>query len=226
MLHRPLLSALAIVLVLTGLLASSAGAQTWFTNGDRAIASTAGGALRLVVHSGGSQTLLSCSGSSISGTLNGPSSPFTPWVNAATVTPAFSGCTLAGSAGYSFVCSTALLRAVSYTGGDTLATAAGGDTSGTLTSVDCRYGFGATNCLTVTGTIPAHFVNATPLATGSAKLTLASTGQSLTAHKIGSGCAFFPDGPATIGSPGAGSSIGDLTYTMDGPNAPYIYRGT
>jgi hypothetical protein len=226
MLQRPLLSALTIALALSGLLASSAGAATWFSNGDKAIASTNAGAIRLVVHSGGSQVVLGCSSTAITGTLHGPSNPGSIWLNAATVTPANSGCTLSGSAGYSFVCSTAALRAISYTGGDTLATADGGDTSGTLANVDCRYGFGATTCSTITGTIPAHLVNPNPIATGSARLTLGSTGQSLTAHKIGSGCGFLPDGPATIGSPTAGTGIGDLTYIMDGPSAPYIYRGT
>jgi hypothetical protein len=94
------------------------------------------------------------------------------------------------------------------------------------TARERRAGFGVTTCSTVTGTIPAHFINLTPLATGSARLTLSSAGQSLTAHKIGSGCAFVPDGPTTIGSPGVGTSISELVYTIDGPNAPYIYRGT
>ncbi len=57
-LQRPLLSALTIALALCGLLASSAGAATWFSNGDKTIASTNAGAIRLVVHNGGSQVVL------------------------------------------------------------------------------------------------------------------------------------------------------------------------
>jgi hypothetical protein len=215
-----------IAFTLSGLLASSAGAATWFTNGDKAIASTNVGAINLIVHHSGGSTALGCSSTSITGTLHGPSNPVPIWLNAATVTPIIDSCSIAGVPGYGFVCSTARFRATGYTGGDTLATAGGGDTSGTLANVDCRHGFGATSCSTITGTIPAHFVNPTPLATGNAKLTLSSTGQSLTAQKIGAGCAFLPNGQATIASAAGAGGIVDLTYNVDGPGAPYIYRGT
>jgi hypothetical protein len=215
---------LMATIALSGLWATSANAAEWHTNGPLTQASTNAGALRLAIHSDSGATVLGCTTSSIHLALNGPTSTFTPWISAATLTPSFSGCTLAGSAGYSLVCAPAALRAFSYAGGTTFATAGGGVTTGSVASIDCRYGFGATTCSTVTGTIPAHFINPNPIASGVARLTLTATGQLLQAHKIGSGCAFVPDGQATIGGPGAGSAITDLTFTVEGPDAPYIYR--
>jgi hypothetical protein len=168
--------------------------------------------------------LVACSGSSGSGTLNGPTSTAFPWTNAATVTPAFSGCTVSGAAGYAVSCSSAELRASTYAGGTTIGTAGGGVTTGSVTNVDCRLSLGATSCSTITGTVPAHYTNPSPIATGSGKLTITATGQALTVTKIGAGCLAVPDGSGTFGSPGAGSTVANLTYTVDGANAPYIYR--
>jgi hypothetical protein len=84
---------------------------------------------------------------------------------------------------------------------------------------------GATACSTITGSVTGQYINPSPLATGQGRLTIPTSGQSLTVSKIGTGCVALPHGTATIGSP-SGAGIGDMTYVVDGPNAPYIYRGT
>jgi hypothetical protein len=213
---------LIAVMAFCGLMASSAGAVEWHTNGPKAFSSTPAGASRLVIHPSG--TLVACSGSSGSGTLNGPTSTAIPWTNAATVTPAFTGCTVSGAAGYAVLCGTGELRASTYAGGTTIGTAGGGVTTGSVTNVDCRLSIGATTCSTITGSVPAHYINPNPIGTGSGRLTITTTGQALSVTKIGSGCAAVPDGTGTFGSPGAGSTVTDLTYTVDGANAPYIYQ--
>ncbi|HEV7492353.1 hypothetical protein [Baekduia sp.] len=213
---------LIAVMAFCGLAASSAGAVEWHTNGPLAFSSTNAGASRLIIHPAG--TVVSCSTSSGSGTLNGPTSTLVPWLSAATVTPAFSGCTVSGAAGYVVACSSAELRANSYSGGTTIGTAGGGTTSGSVTGVDCRLSLGTTTCSTITGSVPAQYINPNPIGTGAGKLTISATGQTLNVTKIGSGCAAVPNGTGTFGSTGPGSSVTDLTYTVDGSNAPYIYQ--
>jgi hypothetical protein len=217
---------LIAAMALCGLFASSASASTWFTNGPLTTSSTNAGASRLVIHpsSGLTAVAIGCTGSSGHVALNGPSSVAQPWTNAATVTPIFTGCTTAGGAGFTVACGAAELRAVTYTGGTELATAGGGITNGTVTNIDCRLSIGLTTCVTVTGTVNAHYTNPSPISTGQGRLTITSTGQALSVHNI-TGCAAIPPGSATFGSPGATSEqINDLSYTVDGPNAPYIYR--
>jgi len=213
-----------------GLLASSASAANWHTNGPKTFPSTNAGITRMVIHphGGGSTLSFQCPTAALPGTLNGPTSAALPWVNAATVTPVFGAvgnCTIAGSSGYSFACSSAEFRANSYSGGDALATAGGGVTAVALTNIDCQVSGGATACLTITGRIPAHYTNPNPLASGPGRLTVTASGQTLTASPIGFGCAFLPTGGFTIGSP-LGAGIGDTTFVVDGPSAPYLYRGT
>lgn len=123
--------------------------------------------------------------------------------------------------GYTFVCGTGELRASSYVGGTTLATAGGGVTTGSL-GIDCRVAAGASQCSTITGSVPVHYTNPNPIATGAGRLTLTRAG--LVAEKIGAGCAWLPNGIATIGPPSGSTEVTDLTFTVDGPNAPYIYR--
>jgi hypothetical protein len=219
---------LLAVMAFSGLLASSASAANWHTNGIAAFSSTNAGASRLLIHNNGTQTVLQCPTSGGSGTINGPTSATVPWVNAATVTPVFGAvgnCSVDGVMGYSVVCSSAELRANSYSGGDTLSTAGGGITNGTLTGVDCRLSAGATTCSTITGSVTGQYINPSPLATGQGRLTIPTTGQSLTVSKIGSGCLAVPHGAGTFGLV-SGAGIADMTYPVDGPNAPYIYRGT
>lgn len=132
---------------------------------------------------------------------------------------------VAGPPGYTLACSSAELRANSYAGGDTFATAAGGVTTGAITGIDCTLSAGASQCSTITGSIPVHYINPSPIATGAGTLTTTPAGQSLTIAKIGAGCAAIPSGTGTWGSP-SGTGVGDTTYVVDGPSAPYIYRGT
>jgi hypothetical protein len=207
--------------------ATTAGAANWHTNGVKAFASTNAGASRFAIHSGTSTYIFRCSSSSISGTLNGPTSASLPWLSAATVTLEFGvPCFQNDVPGYSVACATAEWRANSYAGGDTFATAAGGITTGQLYNIDCVVKFGLTTCSTITGTMPAHYTNPNTLAAGAGAFEITTAGQVLTIAKVGIGCAAIPHGTVTYGLPGTGSTVTDITYTVDGPNAPYIYRGT
>jgi hypothetical protein len=217
---------LIAAMALCGLAAFSAGAAEWHTNGPLSRSTTNAGAMRLVFHphSGAASTSFGCTTSAMHVASNGPTSTAFPWTNAATVTPTFSGCTTGGGAGFTVLCGRAELRAVSYIGGTTFATAGGGITTGAITNIDCRMSIGATQCLTITGSVPAHYVNPSPMTTGVGRLTTTAAGQSLTGDQLTS-CAMLPAGITTFGSPGATmTSINDLTYTFDGPDAPYIYR--
>jgi len=222
---------LLAVMALSGLMASSASAANWHTNGVKAFSSTNAGISRLVIHPtvGGSTVTVQCPTSGGTGTINGPTSAALPWTNAATVTPVFGSvgnCTVSGAAGYTVACGSAELRANSYSGGDTLATAGGGRTEGSITNIDCRVSAGATACSTVTGSVTAHYTNPNPIATGAGTLTITNANSALTVEPIGAGCLAIPShGTGTFGSP-VGAGVGDTTYVVDGPNAPYIYRGT
>ncbi len=215
-------SMLAAVMALCGVLASSASAaHEWHTNGSLAFSSTNAGATRLVIHPAG--TIVACSSSSGDGTLNGPTSTAFPWTNAATIRPTFSGCTVSGAAGYGVHCSNAEFRAISYIGGHTFGTAGGGVTTGSA-FVDCTLTIGGTVCSTITGTVHGHYINPPVLPGGPGRLTV--TPSPLQVHTVGSGCAAVPSGTGTFGAPGAGSTVLDTTYTVDGGNAPYIYTTT
>ena len=133
-------------------------------------------------------------------------------------------CTVSGTPGFSVTCGPAKLRANSYVGGTTIATAGGGVTSGSLTNIDCVIGAAGTSCSTVTGSVPMDYINPNPIVTGSGRMTLTTTGQQLEIQKIGAGCAALPNGTGTLGAPGAGSTVTHKTYVFDGPHAPYIYR--
>ena len=207
-----------------GLHSASAGAAEWHTN-TAAFSSTDAGAVRLVIHSSSGPRLVQCQTSSISGTVNGPTSTALPWTNAATVTPALAGlCTVSGTGGYAMLCSSAEMRAIAYGGGTTFATAGGGVTTGSITGFDCRLTTGSTTCSTITGSTTTHYRNPNPIATGTGSLTVTGLGQTLTATKIGSGCAAVPNGAVTFGAPDMASGVLDFAFSIDGPNAPYIYR--
>jgi hypothetical protein len=213
--------------MLSGALAASAGAAFWHTNGDKPFSSTDAGIWRLIIDPpSGSQVTLQCPTSRVSGTLNGPTFlSIGGWNAAATVTPvlgAAGNCMLNGVMGFTVVCSSAELRADTYAGGHLLSTAGGGVTTGALTGVDCRLSAGGSTCSTITGTVPVHYINPNPLATGAGSLT-ATRGGALTVSKIGAGCVAAPHGTGTWGSPN-GAGVADATYVVDGPNAPYIYR--
>ncbi len=215
-------SALVVLVVLSGLLIPSAGATEWHTNGDKSFTSTNAGGVYVIFHSSNGFALTTCSGTQLSGTLNGPTGPTAVWPSAATVTPVFTGCQVTAFGHYTIACSPAELGANSYVGGTTPATAGGGITTATLTSIDCRVSQADTTCSTLTGSLVARYTNPTPIFTGSGTLTVTGI-QGLTGHRIGPGCQVL-NGFTTIGTPGAGTSITPLNYSIDGPNAPYLFR--
>ena len=225
----PTMRLLLTVAILSGVLASSVSAAQWHTNGIRPFASTNAGAMRTLIHpdpGGLTPVILQCPTSSASFTLNGPTAASLPWISAATnvvLTFGVGNCTVNGVPGYTVLCSSASFRAESYVGGNTLATGGGGVTRGAITGIDCRLSLGATQCSTITGTVPTDYVNPNPINTGSGRFTLTNAAQLLGVAKIGSGCAAVPDGTGTLGSV-SGAGIGDLTYTVHGPNAAYIIR--
>jgi len=215
---------LAAAMALIGLLASSASAAEWHTNGDKTLASTSVGSTRLTTHSNGVTIPYGCTNSSLSGTLSGPTSTMMPWIHAATVTLAFTGCQTAGGSPFTLTCAPARLRANSYVGGVTFPTAGAGITTGQIHSIDCTISIGATTCSTIAGSVPIHYINPIPIVVGAGSVTVTSVGQTLTTARIGAGCGLFPHGATTLGRPLGATGITDLTYPVHGPNAPYIYR--
>ncbi len=217
---------LLAVMALSGLLVSSASAAEWHTNGHKTFTSTNAGASRLVVHGPSGPVLVECASSTGNGTLRGPTVAGSTALGIATVTPVFGGpCTVSGTPGFNASCSPASLNALSYVGGTTFATAGGGVTTGTVTNVDCTVGAAGTQCSTITGSVSAHYINPATLNSSSpGTLTVTGAGQSLTVSKIGAGCSAIPNGAGTFGKPGSGSTVTDITYTVDGPNAPWIFR--
>jgi hypothetical protein len=220
------LGVVMVVLALPGLFALSAGAAEWHTNGHKVFSSTDAGIARFVIHpsSGGSPILGQCQTSAVGGTFRGPTNTAAVFANVASVSLAFGGICDFGVPGFSVACSTASLNAISYSGGTTLATAGGGITTASMTNIDCRLSAGPTICSTITGSVHGHYINPNPIATGAGRLTVTSTGQALTISKVGAGCASIPHGTVTFGAPDAGSGVLDRSYTVDGPNAPYIFR--
>ena len=140
----------------------------------------------------------------------------------ATMTLAFGGiCTVSGTPGFAITCSPGAWDALNYTGGTTFATAGTGNTTWHF-PVDCRLSAGATACSTITGFLHGDHVNPSAFLPDSSYTVV--TDWSLRSHKIGAGCAAVPNGTATFGKPDAGSGVLDITYVIDGPNAPYIFR--
>lgn len=217
--------AMIAVMALGCSVAASASAAEWHTNGHKTFASTNAGAVRLLVHAaGGGAVVVACATSTVHGTLRGPTSSGSTFPGAGTVTPVFGVCTVSGAAGFTATCSPASLNAIGYAGGTTLATAGGGVTTASITSVDCTLRFGATPCSTITGSLHAHYSNPNPIGTGAGALTVTSAGQALTIAKVGAGCIAVPHGRLTVGAPGPGTTVMDSTYIVDGPNAPYLFR--
>jgi hypothetical protein len=217
---------LLAVMALSGLLVSSASAAEWHTNGHKTFTSTNAGASRLVVHGPSGPVLVECASSTGNGTLRGPTIAGSSALGIGTVTPVFGGpCTVSGTPGFNANCTAAELNAISYSGGTTLATAGTGVTSGTITNIDCTVGAAGTKCSTITGTVNADYINPHVLNStdGFGRLTVTGGGH-LTVSKIGAGCSAIPNGTGTFGSPGAGSTVTDITYQVDGPNAPWIFR--
>jgi hypothetical protein len=224
-----LMAGVLAVTALGGPLASWGSAAEWHTNGPLAASTTNAGLGRFIFHphSGAASTSFQCVVSSMDITFNGPTSRAFPWTNAATLTPTFTGCATGGGAGFVVGCSTAELRAISYVGGTNFPTAGDGITAAQVANINCTLSVGVNRCVTVTGAVNAHFTNpgvaGGPPTSGAARLTITAANQQLTADQIAPGCALLPAGRVTFGS-ASGTSVGNLTYVIDGPNAPYIYR--
>jgi hypothetical protein len=213
--------------VLCGIVGSSAGGAEWHTNGHGHWATTSAGTYRLkvipvppfiivVIECQTPTTNTVTFGSS---TFAGSTAP-----GLGNVTPSFGSCTVSGSAGFTLRCNTASFNAITYAGGTTIGTAGSGITTGTISNMDCRLSAGATTCTTITGFVPTDYINPNPIATGSGRLTVTGQLASMTASKIGAGCAAVPHGTVTVGTPDAGSGVLPIGFNVDGPNAPYIYR--
>ena len=225
MLKSSKVGALIAAVTLCALSAPSAGAAEWHTNGDKTFSTTDAGPSRFVIHGPSGALPFECTSSTAIGTLRGPTIAGSSAPGISSVTPLFGPpCAVAGVPGYMATCNAASLNALSYSGGTTLATAGNGVTSGSITNIHCVLAVPGVQCSTVTGSVTAHYINPNPIATGSGRLTVTSTGQQLTATKIGAGCAAIPNGAVTFGKPGAGSTITDITYTVDGPGAPWMFR--
>jgi hypothetical protein len=220
-------SKVGVLMIVSALLfAASAGAAEWHTNGHKAFSTTNAGATRMVIHGPGGPVVVECTSSTGTGTLRRPTVAGSTAPGIATIVPLFGGpCTVSGTPGYGVTCGQAELNALNYSGGTTFATAGGGVTQATITNIDCTVTAGGFPCSTITGGVIAHFVNAATLNSASpSRLTVTSAGQSLTVSKIGAGCAAMPHGAGTFGKPGAGTTVTDTTYTIDGPNAPWMFR--
>lgn len=218
--------ALAAPLMLGALLVSAAGAAEWHTNGHQTFSTTNAGASRLAVHGPTGPVLFECSSTTGVGTLRttiaGTTAP-----GIARFTPLFGGpCTVAGVPGFNAVCTTADVNALSYSGGTTFATAGGGVTVASMTNIDCVVSAAAIPCSTVAGSVNVDYINPATLnsATSAGSLTVTGVNQRLEVTKIGAGCAALPNGTGTFGRPGTGSTVTDITYTVDGPNAPWMFR--
>ena len=220
-------AAVAVVVLATGATTSMARADEWNSNGPLAFTGSAG-ASRLIIHGPSGDAAYDCTASTGRGTLNpSPAMDPNPWLSAASLTPAFSGCTVAGTP-FTRTCATATLRTGTgpgaYSGGTTLATADGGVTSGSLASISCQLKIGTTTCSTVTGTVQTTYTNPTPPSTAG-KLTVLAAGQNLTA--TGTACAAIPQGSANFGSPSV--PPGNLVYNVTSPaspaSQPYVWYG-
>jgi hypothetical protein len=175
--------------------ASSASATSWTSNG------TAGGAayngtsppsklLTTATGPGAKTTGIICNTVTGSGNVFGPTNAGPTWAGAATLTPAFANCNVAGITAV-VACAATNLNAVSY---------ATPVVTGNLTGVNCRITVPSSGCgvgapavtggITVTGSVPADYNNT------AFQLTVKATGQSLNAT-------WAPGCKATMGtSPG------------------------
>jgi hypothetical protein len=226
----------AIVLA-SGAMAPAASADDWLSNGPVSFRGDAGPS-RLIITGPSGDVALNCTTSAGTGDLAAsPVAGTNPWFASATITPLFGaatgsgGCTVAGTP-FTVLCAPADLDTglgpAAYSGGTTQATADGGTTQGTLTSISCDLRIGATTCSTVTGTVEGQYTNPVQATSTAGQLTVFAAGQSLTAAKVGAGCAAIPDGPASFGS--ASTPPGDLVYDVTSPatlaDQPYVWYGT
>jgi hypothetical protein len=159
--------------------ASSASATSWTTNGSAggtAFNGTAPASKLLTTATGGKKAGIICTTTSGSGNLFGPTNAGPTWNNVSSLTPAFTGCTIAGISATT-QCSAAQINANSY---------AAPVVTGSVSSINCRIASNTLGCgavtagvptggITVTGTVPADYDNT------ATQLTIKTTGQNLTA---------------------------------------------
>jgi hypothetical protein len=226
MVRRATIGVVMAAMAFSGSLASAARGAEWHTNGHKAFSLTNAGAVRFALHSQGSTIPLGCSGAYGSGTLKGPTVAGSAVPGAATVTLQFvSPCIVFTMAGFDMVCSPAEFNAIGYSGGTTLATAGGGVTMGSLTNIDCTFRNHGSPCATISGSVSANYINPNPIAAGAGTLAVTRTGQSLTWQGLGIPCILSPNPLVlTFGKPTAGADVADLTFPVDGPGAPYLFR--
>jgi hypothetical protein len=212
--------------VLGVLVVSSAGAAEWHTNGHRTFSSTNAGAWRLAVHNGSSTVLVECASATLTGTLRGPTIAGSTVSGIATVTPVFGGpCTVSGTPGFSVTCSAGEVNAVGYSGGTTFATAGTG-TAHVVRTEHCTLSAAGTPCSTSSGSSTNVYTNPHILGGNNSggQFVVGTAGQRLEVTKIGAGCVAIPNGTGTFGKPGPGSTVTPISYVVDGPNAPWMFR--
>jgi hypothetical protein len=144
--------------------ASSASATTWTTNAASGpnFAATGGPSLLTVKRGGTSVGSITCTTSSLSGTLRASGS--TSGTGVATVTPAFGGCTVVGQ-GAKMACANASFNAISY---------AAPTVSGSTTGISCNIVLNSGACGNTTNIIggivlAATIVTAVTVIVGGAK---------------------------------------------------------
>jgi hypothetical protein len=223
------LAVLAAAVVSTFAVVGSAQGATWHAAPAGGVFTAASGgtsALKVQSHPSTTCTTPTASGrvtGAGGGIVNGP--VFTAaWNTVATVTPVFAGCTNAGI-NYTVRCGAANFNATAngYNSGVTTTQLGSADrfTGGSLSGILCTIKPTATpsnNCTTVTGTVPATYLNPSNLAAGvgadnQGSLSIGIAGQSLTAASVG-GC---------INSIGTGSAtFGVITYSVAGSPAASV----
>jgi hypothetical protein len=206
------LSLLIAVIGVFGALASSASATTWTSNGSMAFTGTTGASRLLIKNGSGTVTsTLNCTTTSGIGTLN-VSASFPN--NAATMTPRFSTCSVAGQT-FTVACNTDLAG-----GSSTNLKALGwlsGVTSGSLTGVTCNVKIGPTVCTTITGSVEGTYTNPDLVTPASGFLTIFVARQQLAMTT--SACVAITTGTPSFGAP-SGTGIADLVVPATSPSAP------
>jgi hypothetical protein len=199
---------------LFAIMASAATASTWHTNKG------VGGYSGAFTGTSGAGTLtgptaaLSCTGSTATGTIGGPTFSGATWSGAATGTVAYTGCTVGGQA--ATVSCSITLNATSYSG-PTSSPALSGVTSGNLAAACTVVRLGVQVC-TITGTaVPGSFTNASTAGGLDSRLTIPAVtragGQLVTANGSGGAC------PVGVGT----AALTANTYTSTNTTQPIVW---
>jgi hypothetical protein len=209
-------SKLALVAVLAvmsvGVLASSASATTWTSNGPVAFTGSTGASRLLIKNGSGVVTSsLNCTTSGGIGTLNASAS-FPN--NAGTITPRFSNCTVAGQTFVVF-CTTDILNVSSAT--FKVLGWLSGVSRTTIINITCIIKIGPTTCTTITGSVEDTYTNPDLVTPASGFLTVFVAGQQLSMTT--SVCAAITTGTPSFGAP-SGTVITDLVIPVTSPAAP------